>query len=295
MRFKIELSICRVRGGGSILAHCTNPGAENAMSDAVLTEIRDGIAIITLNRPQTLNVLSPEMRPAFTEAICRVETDDAARCVVIRAAGDHFMAGGDIRYMEKRLELERDERRRAVMEGIHYLHLGIFAIRRMGKPVVASIQGAVAGFGVGLVGACDLAIAADDAIFTLAYCHIGASPDGGSSYFVARSMGMKQQFELAFLGDRFDANRARDLGLVNWVVPRAELEAETEKLAKRLAAGPTHAYGNAKKLFNASLTNSIESHLQMEGELIADSMATDDHEEGVRAFLAKRKPTFTGR
>lgn len=264
------------------------------MSDAVLTEIRDGIATITLNRPQSLNVLSAEMRPAFNEAITRVEREEGARCVVIRAAGEHFMAGGDIRLMQKRLELEREERRRAVMEGIHYLHLGIFAIRRMGKPVVAAIQGAVAGYGVGLVGSCDLAIAADDAIFTLAYCHIGASPDGGSSYFVARSMGMKQQFELAFLGDRFDANRARELGLVNWVVPRADLEAETDKLARRLAAGPTHAYANAKKLFNASLTNSIETHLQMEGELIADSMTTSDHEEGVQAFLAKRKPSFTG-
>jgi 2-(1,2-epoxy-1,2-dihydrophenyl)acetyl-CoA isomerase len=181
------------------------------------------------------------------------------------------------------------------MEGIHLLHLPLFAIRRMGKPVIASIQGAVAGAGMGLVGCCDLAIAADDAIFTLAYCHIGASPDGGSSYFLGRTLGMKQQMELAFLGDRFGPDKAKELGIINWVVPRADLAAETDKLARRLADGPTHAFGNAKRLFNATNHLTMESQMQMEGELIADSMCTEDHAEGVAAFLGKRKPAFKGR
>lgn len=265
------------------------------MSDAVLLDITDGVATVTLNAPEVRNALTAELRTRFREVIATLEFDDAVRCVVIKGAGDHFQAGGDIRVMQERLEMPEAERRNTIMEGIHLLHLPLFAIRRMGKPVVASIQGAVAGAGMGLCGACDLAIAADNSIFTLAYCHIGASPDGGSSYFLGRTLGMKQQFELAFLGDRFGPEKAKELGLINWVVPRADLEAETAKLARRLADGPTHAYANAKKLFNATNHLSMESQMQMEGELIADSMCTEDHAEGVAAFMGKRKAAFKGR
>ncbi|HXG81309.1 MAG TPA: enoyl-CoA hydratase-related protein [Sphingomicrobium sp.] len=265
------------------------------MSQPVITEVEDGVATITLNEPEVRNALTPAMRAALIEAVHRVEFDDSIRCVVVKGAGDHFMAGGDIRTMLKRLDFDRAERRRLIIEGVTAIHMPILAIRRMGKPVVASIQGAVAGFGIGLVGACDLAIAADDAFFTLAYCHIGASPDGGSSYFLARNVGLKHQMELALLGERFDAKRAKELGLVNWVVPRAQLAAETETLARRLANGPTVAYANAKALFNAAHGAAIETQLQMEAERIADSMCTEDHAEGVRAFLEKRKPAFRGR
>ena len=265
------------------------------MSEPVLLDIDDGVAIVTLNAPEVRNALTSELRTKLREVIAALEFDDAVRCVVIRGAGDHFQAGGDIRVMQERLEMPEADRRNTIMEGIHMLHLPLFAIRRMGKPVIASIQGAVAGAGMGLAGACDLAIAADDSIFTLAYCHIGASPDGGSSYFLGRTLGMKQQFELAFLGDRFGADKAKELGLINWVVPRAELEAETAKLARRVADGPTHAYANAKKLFNATNHLTMESQMQMEGELIADSMCTEDHAEGVAAFMGKRKAVFKGR
>ena len=264
------------------------------MSEPVIVRVEDGIAHVTLNEPEVRNALTPAMRAAFIEAIHRIEFDEGIRCVVLRGAGDHFMAGGDIRTMRKRIEMDKPELRRTVLEGVTAIHMPIMAIRRMRKPVIASIQGAVAGFGIGLVGACDLAIAADDAFFTLAYCHIGASPDGGSSYFVARNLGLKQQMELALLGERFGAEKAKEMGLINWVVPRAQLEAETAKLAGRLASGPTVAYANAKTLFNEAHANSIEQQLQREGELIADSMCTEDHAEGVRAFLEKRKPVFRG-
>ena len=265
------------------------------MSEPVITTVEDGVASIALNEPEVRNALTPRLRAAFIEAVHRVEFDDSIRCVVLRGAGDHFMSGGDIRTMLERVKLDAPERRRTIIEGVTAIHMPILAIRRMGKPVIASIQGAVAGFGIGLVGACDLAIAADDAFFTLAYCHIGASPDGGSSYFVARNVGLKQQMELALLGERFDAQRARELGLINWVVPRSQLATETETLARRLANGPTVAYANAKALFNAAHGAAIETQLQMEAERIADSMCTEDHAEGVRAFLEKRKPVFKGR
>jgi 2-(1,2-epoxy-1,2-dihydrophenyl)acetyl-CoA isomerase len=265
------------------------------MSDTVLVEVSDGIATVTLNEPLVRNALTPELRTAFREKMGALEFDDDVRAVVLTGAGDHFMAGGDIRSMMTRLDLPDAERRQSILEGIHLLHLPLFAIRRMGKPVIASVRGAAAGFGVGLVGACDLCIAAESAFFTLAYCHIGASPDGGSSYFLGRTLGMKQQFELAFLGDRFDAHRAKELGLVNWVVPDASLLAETEKLARRLASGPTRAYANAKQLFNSVNHMSMESQLQFEAERMADSMLTEDHAEGIKAFMDKRKPDFIGR
>ncbi len=268
----------------------------SASADKVAVEIdADGVAWVTFNEPEVRNALSPELRAQFTERIPPLEFDPAVRCVVIRGAGDHFMAGGDIRVMRERLQVDPAERSRAIVKGLHDLHLAITAIRRMPKPVIASVQGAAAGFGLSLVGATDLALAADDAVFTLAYCHIGASPDGGASYFLGRTLGMKQQMELAFLGERFGAEKAKELGIVNWVVPKADLAAETARLAKQLAHGPTRAYANAKALFNASNHLSLESQLQMEAERIADSMTTADHAEGVDAFLNKRRPNFTGR
>jgi len=264
-------------------------------TEAVIVDIADGVATVTLNEPAVRNALTPRLRPAFIDAMHRLEFDDGVRCVVLKGAGDHFMSGGDIRSMVERQEMEPRKRRQHVVEGVTGIHMAILAMRRMPKPVIASIQGAVAGFGVGVVGACDLAIAADDSFFTLAYCHIGASPDGGSSYFVARNMGLKQQMELALLGERFSAERAKELGMINWIVPRASLEAETDKLARRLAAGPTLAYNKANRLFNAAHASTLASQLQMEGELIAESMFTADHAEGVKAFMEKRKPIFSGR
>ena len=265
-------------------------------NDKVAVEIDgDGVAWVTLNEPEVRNALSPELRAQFTERIPALEFDPAVRCVVIQGAGDHFMAGGDIRIMRERLKMDPNERSRRILAGLHDLHHAIFAIRRMPKPVIASVRGTAAGFGLSLVAATDLAIAADDAVFTLAYCHIAASPDGGASYFLGRTLGMKQQMELAFLGERFGAAKAKELGIVNWVTPKADLQAETAKLAKQLAHGPTRAYANAKALFNASNHLTMESQLQMEAERIADSMATADHAEGVNAFLDKRKPNFIGR
>lgn len=267
----------------------------SADEDKVKLEIdEDGIAWVTLNEPDVRNALSPELRDQFTAKIPPLEFNKDVRCVVLRGAGAHFMAGGDIRIMRERLELDTDERSRKIISGLHDMHHAIFALRRMPKPVIASVQGAAAGFGLSLVAAADLAIAADDAVFTLAYCHIGASPDGGASYFLGRTLGMKQQMELAFLGDRFGPDRAKELGIINWVTPTADLAAETDKLAKRLASGPTRAYANAKALFNASGHLTMETQLQKEAELIADSMASNDHREGVNAFLDKRKPAFKG-
>jgi 2-(1,2-epoxy-1,2-dihydrophenyl)acetyl-CoA isomerase len=265
------------------------------MTDPVLLEVSEGVATVTLNRPESLNALSDDMIGALVEVMTRVEADPLVRCVVVRGAGDHFMAGGDIKGFHGRLsETTPAERGAHFRAKIHSLHPAIVAMRRMPKPVIASLRGAAAGFGLSLALATDLAIAAEDAYFTLAYCLIGTSPDGGSSYHLPRIVGLRKAMEIALLGERFNAETAQRLGLVNWVVPSADLEAETEKLAVRLAKGPSHALGETKALLNASLDNSLEAQLALEAESFASCAATDDFAEGVSAFVEKRSAKFVG-
>jgi len=266
------------------------------MSDQhVLSEAGQGIVTITLNRPAALNALTPQMMDGLIDATARAERDAEIRCVVIRGAGEHFMAGGDIKSFHKSLTDDRENylrRREMQVVGVHQL---IYQLRRMPKPVLVSIKGAAAGFGLSLVLAADLAIAADDAIFTLAYRHIGLSADGGATYFLPRVVGERRALELALLGERFSAQRALELGILNWVVPRASLEQETAKLARKLADGPTVALGLAKNLIRSSLDHSWDEHSHREAESFAVAAATQDHLEGVSAFVEKRQPVFRGK
>ncbi len=265
------------------------------MSNDTVVVTREGaIAFLTLNRPAALNALDIGMTMALSEATSLLESDEAVRCVVLRGAGEHFMAGGDIKHFHKGLEDPPAQRRQQFERMIGEVHASVIRLRRMPKPVVASVRGAVAGFGLSLMNACDLAIAADNAYFTLAYCHIGTTPDGGGTYGLPRLVGLKQAMEIALLGDRFDAARALSLGLVNSVVPAADLEAETLALARRLAKGPTLAYGRTKRLINESLNHGLTGQLLAEQDSFAASALTADFAEGVRAFVEKRKPHFRG-
>lgn len=204
------------------------------------------------------------------------------------------MAGGDVKGMGESIKQSPEEIRKQFMLRIHDLHPIMFAMRRMPKPIIASCHGASAGAGVSMALACDLVIAADDAFFTLAYCRIGTSPDGSSSFHLPRAVGIKRAMEIALLSDRFDATTAAAMGMINFVVPAADLDTETDKLATRLATGPTHVYGNTKALFYRSLESDFESQLQAEAEYFADCASRDDFREGVTAFIEKRKPLFSG-
>jgi len=265
------------------------------MSDVVLVKRSGAVATVTLNRPQALNALDDAMLAALEEIFTRLEADPAVRAVIVTGAGEHFMAGGDIKMFGRSLDLPPAERRRRFEAVVHRVHPTVMAIRRMRAPVIASVRGAAAGFGMSLVLASDLAIATEDAYFTLAYSLIGTSPDGSGTYHLPRAVGMKKAMELALLADRFDAKTALQIGLINRVVPAAELDATTTAVAERLAQGPTHAYGNTKRLLNRALASTLESQLQAEAESFADCAATEDFAEGVRAFVEKRKPRFTGR
>ena len=266
------------------------------MSDPVVLVAREGgVATLTLNRPQALNALNRDLTLGLRDAVFSLENDESVRCLVLRG-GEHFMAGGDLKWFQELIKDGDPGALRAQFEAfIHEVHPVIVSLRRMPKPVLASVRGAAAGFGLSLLMACDLAIAADSAYFTLAYVTIGVTPDGGSTFALPRIVGAKKAMEIALLGDRFDAATAERLGIVNRVVPAASLEAETTRMANRLAAGPTTVYARTKALLNGSLNATLESQLQREAEAFARSASEPDFQEGLAAFIEKRKPAFKGR
>jgi 2-(1,2-epoxy-1,2-dihydrophenyl)acetyl-CoA isomerase len=263
------------------------------MADLEISQ-EGGIVTLTMNRPEARNALSNEMRAQLADSLHDIEQDDSVRCVVLTGAGEHFMAGGDVKGMAESISKSPQELRKEFILRIHDLHPIMFALRRMPKPVLASCRGAAAGAGVSMALACDLVIASESAFFTLAYCHIGTSPDGSSSFHLPRAVGIKKAMEIALLGDRFSASKAEAIGMINFVVPDADLEAETQKLATRLANGPTHVYGNTKALLYRSMESEFESQLQAEAEYFADCASRADFREGVTAFVEKRQAKFTG-
>lgn len=264
------------------------------MSATVQTSIERGIATLVLNRPEKLNALNADMARDLAATTRALSENQAVRCVLVTGAGDNFQAGGDIEFFRAGLQDENSRRREAMRRVFDDVHAAVTQLRTMPKPVVARIRGAAAGFGVSLLSACDLAVAADDAQFTLAYCHIGVSPDGGSTYALPRMVGMKRAMELALLGERFDAATAQAIGLINRTVPLEALDPTVQQLALHLAHGPTLAYARTKALLNTTWDNDLAGQLDAEMESFIDCAMSDDFAEGVSAFCEKRRPLFQG-
>lgn len=265
----------------------------NACMNTTLLLDRDGaIATLTLNRPASLNALDSEMVEALITHSAALAADGSVRCVIIKGAGRHFMAGGDIRSFGGQLADAPSDRRHYFTRLVEHMHVAIENLQRMPHPVLASVHGAIAGFGLSLMCACDLAIASESSYFTSAYRHLGLTPDGGMSYTLPRLVGLKKAMEIVLLGERFDATEALRLGLVNRVVPESELHAATDQLAMALATGPVLAIRNGKRLLSQSLSQSLSAQLQSEAQSFGACAATEDFAEGVRAFLDKRTPRF---
>jgi 2-(1,2-epoxy-1,2-dihydrophenyl)acetyl-CoA isomerase len=264
------------------------------MAEALLLEKNGAVASITFNRPDRANAMDTAWLPAMTEFLRDAGRDPAIRCVLIRGNGKHFMAGGDLEMLGRFAALPAEQRATQADGPITLCNAMIAVMRSLGKPIVASVQGGVAGSAVGLVAACDLAVAADNAFFLLAHVSLGITNDGMTSYFLPRQLGMRKTLELALLGDRISAADAKQANLVNFVVPAAELEAATSKLLARLSAGPTRTYGLIKSLVQASLDNSLERQGQLELECYRQAAVSNDYVEGINSVLGKRAPNFTG-
>ena len=260
---------------------------------SVIVERHEGVFEITLNRPDVLNAVNREAIADLAAAVAEAAEDRAARAVLLQGAGSHFCAGGDITMFGELIRLSPEDRRKALYGIVDSLHPLLIRMRHMPKAVVAAVQGAAAGFGLSLVLAADLALAAENTVFTSGYILLGTSPDGGMTATLPRIVGLKHAAELMFLGDRFDARRAMELGLINRIVPAERLSAEAKGLARRLAGGPAHAYARTKALLQATLGDGFDAQLRRETESFAACAATEDFAEGVRAFLEKRAPVFT--
>jgi len=263
------------------------------MTTPLLYEIdADGIAWITFNRPAARNATSIEMIDALHAKLLQIDGDGTVRCVVLRGAGEHFVAGADLGALEAMTLLPPQERRAALQARLARSAPVFSLIERMEQPFVASVRGAVAGGGVGLMLACDLVVAATDSKFVLAQIKAGLSPDGGSSWHLPRAIGMKRAKQFALLGQNIDARTALSWGLVNWVVPPEEVHEHTLRIAQRLASGPARGLAQAKHLLNAAMRSDLAEQVALETHGMGVCAETGDFVEGVQAARQKRAPRF---
>lgn len=269
--------------------------------DSLLLEITEGVAVITLNRPQQRNTLTRQLAAALRDAVGEIGRTASAKAVLLRAAGEHFMVGADLNWLgtlvgstpDEAANPERDAlRRHEVASIIDDAHAAILGLRQLPQPVVIAVRGAAAGFGFSLACAADFLLAADNARFTVAYNALGASTDGGAAYHLPRLIGPQRAMAMALLNESMDAATAKDCGLVYQVTAIDELDATALALARRLASGPSVGQASIKRLINFSYERTLPEHLQAEATAFLAASDTDDFAEGVRAFLEKRPPRF---
>ena len=261
--------------------------------ETVLYDSSDGVATITLNRPDNLNALDTTLTEELQKALAEAAGDPQIRCVVVTGAGRGFCAGADLARLEDAYKAGEPPALGDMLRARY--HPVILPIVNMEKPVVASVNGVAAGAGASLALACDFRIASEKAKFFQAFVKVGLVPDSGSTYFLPRLVGVAKAIELAMLGDIIDAQEAGRLGMVTKVVPADDLAAETARFAAKLAAGPTRAYALAKKALRYGATQDLENTLDYEADLQNQVALTADHLEGVKAFMEKREAKFEGR
>jgi 2-(1,2-epoxy-1,2-dihydrophenyl)acetyl-CoA isomerase len=254
-------------------------------------EVKDAIATLTLNRPDAYNALNLTLGRDLFHGTLEADEDPGVRCIVVTGAGKAFCAGGDVKDFA-----EAGDRVGVVIKELTtYLHGAISRLARTAKPVIMGVNGIAAGGGMSFALAGDLVVAAESAKFTMAYSRIAASPDGSSSYFLPRLIGLRRALELHYTNRVLTAREALDWGLVNRVHPDAEFPGALAGLARELAAGPTLAFGRAKQLFHQSTQESLETQMELEAQAIAACGHTEDFQAGVKAFAAKQPVSFRGR
>ena len=268
-------------------------------TDDLLATVEDRVAILTMNRPERKNAFSNPMLQGLANALQEVEHASDVGCVVLTGAGGAFCAGGDVKAMAEANSDGGGDGGQGVDAAIHRQRMmqreTAGRIYNMPKPVIASIPGAAAGAGFSLSLSCDLRIASENAILLTAFARVGFSGDWGGTFFLTQLVGSAKARELYFLSDRLDAKEAERVGLVNQVVPAAELEEQTLALANRLAHGPTVAYRYMKENLNRAVGGDVFECLDLEATHHVHTGFTKDHREATKAFVEKREPVFEGR
>jgi 2-(1,2-epoxy-1,2-dihydrophenyl)acetyl-CoA isomerase len=261
------------------------------MYETLNYSVENGVGVICLNRPDAANAMNPLMGKEINLVSLDISENPDVRAVVLTATGRMFCAGGDLSVFAS----AGLGARRLMMEMAADLHLGLSRLARNRAPVIGAVNGTAAGAGFSLVMACDLVLASEDAVFTMAYTKGGLSPDGSSTYFMPRRIGDRRTRELMLTNRVLSADEALDWGIVNRVVGKDELMAQTMALAKNIQSGPSLAFGKVKELLDSSFSQSLETQMELEARAISEMVVTDDGQEGIHAFLEKRKPEFKGR
>jgi 2-(1,2-epoxy-1,2-dihydrophenyl)acetyl-CoA isomerase len=263
--------------------------------ETLVIEIDGEIATLTLNRPDAFNAMSPELIGELGVAMAWLADQGEFSALIVTGAGKAFCAGGDVTWFRRGIEDPDHDISADVRRGAEALHGAIIDLRRISRPVIAAVNGPAAGAGFSLALACDFRVAADTAFLAPAYGRIGASPDGGMTYFLPRVVGPSKALELLLDDPNLPAADALELGLVSEVVPGEELMGRARERATKLATMAPHYVKMAKRLVGVSIENSLFEHLQLERHGIADALGTEDARLGVTAFFSGEKPEFTGR
>jgi len=256
--------------------------------DTLEYEVADSVATITINRPEAANSLSMEMCKELMQASIEVDDDPDVRAVVFRGSGRFFCTGADLRGFPP----AGPEMATFVKEMTTYLHAAVSRFARMDAPMITAINGTCAGAGMSLALIGDLALAGESSRFTMAYSRIGLTPDGSSTYFLPRLVGLRRAIELCLTNRMLSAQEALDWGMINRIVPDDELHEAAHALAAQLAAGPTESIGAAKRLYHLSWNESLETQMEYETRAITEAARRPETKEGLAAFFEKRDPVF---
>lgn len=257
--------------------------------EPVLCEVADGVMTVTLNRPEIRNAMDSDSSALLLEHLYKAVDDPDVRVIVLTGAGESFCSGADVRRIGEGGKTGTTRRLR------ERHHVAIKMLREIEKPTLAAVNGAAVGLGCDFALACDLRIASDRAFFAELFIKRGIMPDCGGTWLLPRLVGLGKTFELIYLGERISADEALKIGMVNWVVAHERFKEETEVLAKKLASGPPIAYAQAKRAINLGLLADLARGLEYEiaGQMVC--LASEDKEEGVKAWKEKRPPKFKGR
>ncbi|MCH7781867.1 2-(1,2-epoxy-1,2-dihydrophenyl)acetyl-CoA isomerase [candidate division KSB1 bacterium] len=258
--------------------------------DFISYKVINSVAHLTLNRPDVLNSFNREMAKEVQAVLASAQDDDSIRCVLFTGAGRAFCAGQDL------AEVSDPNNSEIIEEIVKESYSPIIkGIRHLEKPVVCAVNGVAAGAGANIALACDLVIASENASFIQSFCHVGLIPDSGGTFFLPRLVGLPRATAMAMLGEKISAKLALEYGMIYKVVEHDKLKSESLNLSERLASMPTTGLGLIKRGFNRSFSNDLDSQLEFEEELQGIAGKTHDYREGVRAFIEKRKPKFTGK